>query len=71
VAGGKGGDTEVKLVLKITGVDKQTHKKVEFYIPTVLYEADIQDDVILSYSWCQLRSVKIHLREPVILCISK
>jgi len=48
------GDTEVKLILNLAEVEKQTYKKVELHIPTVLYEAAIQDDVILSYSWCQL-----------------
>jgi len=52
-------------------VDRQTNKPVELHIPTVLYEADIQDDVILSYSWCHLRSVEIHPRGHGILCVSK
>jgi len=67
----QGGDTEVKLVLNLTGVDTQTNKKEELHIPTVLYEADIQDDVIPSYSWCQLRSVEFQPREHGTLCVSK
>jgi len=57
------GDTEVKLILNLTGVDRQTNKTVELHIPTVLYQADIQEDVILSYFWFQPRIVEIHPRE--------
>jgi len=32
---------------------------------------DIQDDVNLSYSWRQLRSLEIHPREHGILCVSE
>jgi len=70
-AGAKVWDTEVKLVLILIVVDKQTTNKVEIHIHTVLYEVDIQDDVILTYSWCQLRSVEIHPSEHVILWVSK
>jgi len=57
--------------LNPTEVEWQTNKTVELHIPTVLYEAVIQDDVILSYSSCQLRNVEIHPREYGILCLSK
>jgi len=38
-------------------------------IPTYFYEADIKDDMILSYNWCRLRGVDISARHHgLLLC---
>ena len=54
----QGGSTEAKVRLKFVGteVDK---KRVALITPTALYEADIQDDIILSYEWLGERGLDV------------
>ena len=66
-----GGKREVTLTLCIQGVRLGTTQKVELRIPTTLYEADIVDDIILGYVWCQKRGVDISPRRHGVICLKK
>ncbi|EPS57239.1 hypothetical protein M569_17581, partial [Genlisea aurea] len=64
-----GGSKEIMLQLGISGTLKESGRQVELKIPTYFYEADIKDDIILSYGWCRLRGVDISARHHGLLCI--
>jgi len=47
-------------------VDK---KDVDMRIPNWMCSADIREDIILSYEWCQHRGSYVPARENGLLCI--
>jgi len=51
--------------------EKQTNKREELQIRIVLHKAVIQDYVILSFSWFELRSEEILRKENGVLSVSK
>ena len=55
----------------ISGVHNVSNKKVEVQIPTIFYEADINEDIILSYEWCARAGVEVHPPKHGILCVRK
>jgi hypothetical protein len=59
----KGGKREVEADLVFAGHDEDTRKPVEVKAPTVLYLADINDDIILSYSWLGSRQFAVYPRQ--------
>ena len=59
----KGGKREARLDLIFMGFVEDTKKRVEVREPTVLYEADITEDVILSYSWLGARNFDVYPRQ--------
>jgi len=58
-----GGDKEVLITIVIYGFHMIDKKAVEMLIPTSMYSADIREDIILSYEWCQLREVDISAKK--------
>ena len=64
-----GGDKEVLITMVFSGTHVIDKKAVEMRIPTWVYSADIREDVIFSYEWCQLRGVDISARKHGLLCI--
>jgi hypothetical protein len=61
----KGGMKEVKGELWFTGTNPGgvRRKKTALATPTVLLEADIEEDVLLSYEWLGDRSFDIHAKK--------
>ena len=58
----EGGEKEVELEIRFQGVDLQTRKKRSLHIHTVLVEAEIEEDVILSYRWMGEWDVRVGRR---------
>ena len=56
---GGGGQFEAFLVFEMYAEDEQTGKELLIRLPTWCYEADIREDLILSYSWCQSRGMEV------------
>ena len=54
-----GGETEVEMKLRFEGVDSESNESVVVVTKTVCYEADIMDDMILSFEWCRERHMDI------------
>ena len=54
-----GGQLEVLLVFEMLAKDEQTGKEIIVRLPTWCYEADIKEDLILSYAWCQHRGMEV------------
>ena len=67
----EGGDKEVVLKVCITGTHTLTQQKVELCVPTIFYESNIKEDVILSYDWCANTGVEVHAPKHGILCVRK
>lgn len=55
----EGGDSEVNLAIHFNAVDVNTKAKYILSVPTSLYKADIDQDVILSYRWMGERDIRI------------
>ena len=55
----EGGEREVELEIRFQGVDFQTRHNRILHLPSVLLEADIEEDVILSYRWMGERDVRV------------
>jgi hypothetical protein len=55
----KGGSDEALVELQFSGVVQDTKNAVVVKIPTLLYEADIEEDVILSYVWLAERNLNV------------
>ena len=54
-----GGTTETQVDMRCLGSDTEAKKKYEVVMPTTLYEADIDEDIILSYRWMGERDVRV------------
>lgn len=59
----KGGSREVCVELRLTGVEAGVEKKVALVTPTSLREADMEEDVLLSYGWLADRNFDVFARE--------
>ena len=57
-----GGDREVELAIHFFGVEEGTGAKRRLEMPTTLYEAVIEEDVILSYRWMGERAIQVKPR---------
>ena len=72
VAAGKqvmhGGDREVELHLQFEGVFEGTDEKTKLFSPSTFYEADIADDLIVSYTWLGQRGFEVIPRRHGIVC---
>ena len=64
----RGGDRQVKLDLVFEGVCEDTGEPVQVVAPTLLCEADIADDVIVSYTWLGERGFEVSPRRHGIFC---
>ena len=58
-----GGTKEVDLHIHFYGVEEGTKVKQRLRMPTTLYEAAIDEDIILSYRWLAERDIKLSPRE--------
>ena len=58
----QGGTREVSLELVFQGFSEDTGKPVKVVVPTKLCEADIEDDVIVSYTWLGEREFQVDPR---------
>ena len=58
-----GGDREVDLTIHVQGVVEGTRAKKMLQMPTTLYEAVIDEDMILSYRWMGERDVQVIPRD--------
>ena len=54
-----GGTTETIARLEFLGRDLEGSQRVRITAPTALYEADIEEDIILSYQWLGERGVDV------------
>ena len=54
-----GGQFEALLAFQMYAKDEATGKEMLVRLPTWCYEADIREDLILSYSWCQSRGMEV------------
>ena len=54
-----GGQQEALLTLEFDAVDKTSGSKVTISTPCLLYEADIAQDVIVSYAWLAVRNFDV------------
>ena len=54
-----GGETEVEMELRFEGVDSESNESVVVVTKTVCCEADIMDDMILSFERCRERHMDI------------
>ena len=54
-----GGQFEALLLFEMYAKDEATGKEMLVRLPTWCYEADIPEDLILSYSWCQSRGMEV------------
>ena len=50
---------EVLLVFEMYARDEQTGEEMLVRLPTWCYEADIREDLILSYFWCQSKGMEV------------
>lgn len=50
-----GGDKEVLITIVIPLIDKTDKKAFEMRIPTWMHSADIRENIMLSYEWCEFR----------------
>ncbi|EPS62093.1 hypothetical protein M569_12700, partial [Genlisea aurea] len=66
-----GGDKEVVLEVGLKGILKDSKKEAVLRIPTIFYEAEVKDPVILSYGWCQVRGFDIFPRLHGLNCKRK
>jgi hypothetical protein len=57
------------LQLLLEGEDCSSGRKVVVRAPTTCYEAEIGEDMILSYAWCQGRGIDISARHHGLLCV--
>jgi len=57
-----GGKDEATVNLQLVGTDMESKDKVNVTAPTVLYEADIGEDIILSYQWLGERGIEVSPR---------
>jgi len=64
-----GGEKEVLITMLISGIHMIEKKAVEMRISIWVYSADIREDIVLSYEWCQLRGGDISARKHGLLCI--
>ena len=64
----EGGDKEIRVDLTFDGICDGTGEPVKVVAPGMLYEADIADDVIVSYSWLGQHGFDISPREHGIRC---
>ena len=55
----QGGTREVPVDLIFKAISEDTGESVELKAPSVLYEADITDDVIVSYTWLGERELEV------------
>jgi len=62
------GGEEALITLVISGLGQKSGQRLDFRIPIWFYEADIQEDIILSYEWCRLQEVDISARQHGLLC---
>ena len=58
-----GGKTETQVDLGCLGSDTEAKRKYEVVMPTTLYEADIDEDIILPYRWMGERDVRVVPRQ--------
>ena len=58
-----GGSREVELAICFKASDVDTHGRHVLRAPTALYEADIEEDVILSYEWLGERDILMAARQ--------
>ena len=59
----EGGDKEVELTIRFCGVDTGTGSKHLVLMPSTLLEAEIDEDVILSYRWMAESGIQISPRK--------
>ncbi|EPS71058.1 hypothetical protein M569_03701 [Genlisea aurea] len=64
----EGGLFETLVVLEMMAVDTETGKDCLIRLPTWCYEANVNDDIILSYRWCQGRAMEILCQEHGMRC---
>ena len=64
----RGGEKQVKVDLIFNGVCEDTGEEVQVVAPTLLCEAEISDDVIVSYTWLGERGFEISPRKHGMLC---
>ena len=55
----EGGDREVEVDIRFVGVESGTEEKRMLLMPTILMEANIDEDFILSYLWMGERDVRV------------
>jgi len=67
----EGGEKEAVIILVISGLGQKSGQKLDLRIPTWVYEADIHEDIILSYEWFRLRGVDISARQHGLLCFKR
>ena len=58
----RGGEREVQVDLVFAGCDEDTGEPVQVVAPTALFEAEITDDVIVSYTWLGARGFDVSPR---------
>ena len=58
----KGGKREATVELRFEATDVEGKTKIMVITPTNLYEADIEEDVILSYQWLGEREFEVNAR---------
>ena len=64
-----GGKLKAELLLVLDGEESDTGRQVLVRAPTTCFEADIGEDMILSYAWCQGRGIDISARHHGLVCI--
>ena len=62
-----GGSTEATVRLRLRGSETDKKKRVALTTPTLVYEADIEDDMILSYEWLGERGFDVSPRRHGLL----
>ena len=65
------GDQETHLPLCVLGKINGTEREVILRLPTLIYEAKINDDLILSYAWCRQWVCQINPRQHAIFVVKK
>ena len=63
-----GGQREALVVFEMMAQNEETGRKSLIRIPTWCYEADIKEDIILSYSWCWSRGMDIVATDHGLRC---
>ena len=63
------GKLKAELHLVLDGEESDTGRQVVVRAPTTCFEADIGEDMILSYAWCQGRGIDISARHHGLVCI--
>lgn len=64
----EGEEKEAHINLAISALDQKSGRQLHLRIPTWFYEADIHEDIILSYEWCHFLGGNTSPRKHGIFC---